>query len=420
MKLRILTAAVLAATCAAPGLAAGVTPVGPALSFGTADAPAQFPTVAMRADGSFVVAWTTGTAVMAQRYAAGGTPQGAAIAIYTAPSPNVVWDQPKLTMNAAGDFALAWHIEDSGNAAVGQVEARVYGADGTPLGAAFRFDDDAHPAVHFGFETSEALALDAADHVLGAWTAAVPGKTGLLNADRVALGLYVRRFTAAGAALDGAAQEISNGGKLLTELDSVSAAVADDGHYLVSWSAGGEECTLVPPGAVGCLIDLQPSVVHFRQLDSSGKPKGAVATVLSSLQPGQGLGQQKPLSAMNGSGTFALMWLALTPVAPKIIHSQEYSAAGVVKGGGAVDFPRTQCCSGFGPVVAIDPAGDYVVAYEDQLRLYAPDSSGRMQAVGPAFNSPTSVTGLAMGSGNQFVLVGSTSAGYGQIYSFSK
>ena len=420
MKSASICAAALSALLALPVQAAGITPVGPMFAIGTAQAPALGSSVAMRADGSFAVAWYSRAGVFAQRYATGGVPQGAAITVYTPPAGKDVRGQPTLSMNAAGDFALAWVVEESDNVAVRTMWARVYRADGTPLGTAFRCDDDTHP-LFANADRNHALALDDADHALAAWSATVPGKTGLLNGSPGVQGLYLRRFTAAGAALDAAAQEISGAGTLLSQIDSLSASAADDGHYLVSWSASSLEVITTPSPIGSHQTVLQPAVVHLRQIDSSGRPKGAVATVLSSAEEGEGM--LAPRTAMNGSGEFALAWAGQRPLAANFVHSQAYSAAGVVKAGAGVDVPRALCCNNSNPVVAIDAAGDYVAAYADRLRVYMPGRLGNMQPLSAEFSAALAITGAAMGSGNQFVVVGADLNGaedfYGQLYSFS-
>lgn len=427
MKLRALfAAALLAATAPTAVAAGGVVPVGTPFRVDDGSLPVASPVVAMRADGSFVVSWEDSLGVIyLRRYAAGGAAQGAAFAV-TSPAAGRA-QLPRLSMNAAGDFAVAWGSPDDATG-ITQVHARVFRADGTPLGAEFRADDDAHAFRNFGFSIGYALALGADDRLLAAWTAIASTKHALLNDNRVNMGLFVRRFTAAGIAVDAAAQDINDGGVVLTQLSSPSIAVADDGHYLAAWGASGEECILQPPGGVACDIDLRPLQLRFRQLDASGKPKASQGTVLSAILPDQS-GDGRLEAAMNGAGEFVLTWLDASALQARLIHSQAYTPAGLAKTAAGADVPQKIGSGNATPALAVDAQGDYVIGFRTEVQVHAVGPLGGVRPLGPELTAPiTNIAAAGMSANNQFVMIGTALPGtagntagiFAQLYSFTR
>jgi hypothetical protein len=76
------------------------------------------PSVAMDADGDFVVVWHSRygsdehrDGVFAQRYAADGTPQGGEFQVNTSTSSKVYdFRYPRVAMNASGNFVIVWGV----------------------------------------------------------------------------------------------------------------------------------------------------------------------------------------------------------------------------------------------------------------------------------------------------------------------
>jgi hypothetical protein len=108
-------------------------------SFTTAEQ--LFPAVAVAGDGGFLVAWQSGGpdgsgyGISAQRYAAGGGPQGGELQVNT----YTTGDQraPALAALEGGGFVVAWQSNGSDGSGYG-VAGRRYAADGTAVGAEFQ------------------------------------------------------------------------------------------------------------------------------------------------------------------------------------------------------------------------------------------------------------------------------------------
>src|SRR5687768_13208678 len=95
------------------------------------------PSVASDADGDFVIAWqahgATDWDVYAQRYNAGGVPQGASFRV----NATTAGDQhaPAAAMDADGDFVVVWQSNRTGGS---DIHAQRYNAAGAPQGAEFK------------------------------------------------------------------------------------------------------------------------------------------------------------------------------------------------------------------------------------------------------------------------------------------
>ncbi|EQD29412.1 hypothetical protein B2A_14484, partial [mine drainage metagenome] len=153
-------------TSTAQHYAADGKPEGSAIlvSSGVMTADPVSPTVAMDAEGDFVVDWASYNldtlyfnGIYAQRYAADGEPEGSALFVSNE-FPSGSLEAPVVAMDAAGDFVVAWQIYDQASGtSKWDVYAQCYAADGNPEGSAF--------LVNSGFTVGEqagpVVAMDA-------------------------------------------------------------------------------------------------------------------------------------------------------------------------------------------------------------------------------------------------------------------
>lgn len=141
---------------------------------------------AMDEAGDFVIAWEDGQSgagngldVYVQRYLAGGSPAGAQSTVNT----TLASDQqnPAVGMDAAGDFTIAW--ESTGQDGEGQgVYAQRYDSSGTPLGT--EFGVNSYTPSDQGLAS---VALDAAGGAMVAWVS--------LGEDGDGYGIYAMRYS---------------------------------------------------------------------------------------------------------------------------------------------------------------------------------------------------------------------------------
>jgi hypothetical protein len=137
------------------------TPQGDQFQVSTSTAGYQsHPAVATDVAGNVVVVWRnwfTDWAIVGQRFDSSGAPQGAEFQVNTSPT-NILTEAPAVTMDAAGNFVVAWSDfskEDLNDADIGldvDIKARRYDNTGTPRGTQFRVNtsttnEQRYPAV---------------------------------------------------------------------------------------------------------------------------------------------------------------------------------------------------------------------------------------------------------------------------------
>lgn len=155
--------------------AAGTIPVNPSTER------RDTPSIAMAADGSFVVAYMREVSftegIRAQRFDAAGTPVGGEIIVSTVGARQL----PRVAMAADGRFAVAWDHAP-------HVEARLYAADGTPVTGELTVDES-------GLARFPEVAMDSAGRFVVAWQKSTTfGELGHVKA---------RRYSPAGLPLAG-------------------------------------------------------------------------------------------------------------------------------------------------------------------------------------------------------------------------
>lgn len=113
------------------------------------------PSAAMDADGDFVVTWESrnqdglGLGVYGQRYNAAGVPQGGEFRVNTTTFDDQA--RPSVAINADGDFVVTWQSESLDGSGYG-IYAQRYNALGVPQGDEFQVNttvtnDQIHPSV---------------------------------------------------------------------------------------------------------------------------------------------------------------------------------------------------------------------------------------------------------------------------------
>ena len=182
------------------------------------------PTVAADAAGNFVVVWQSygqdgsDYGIFGQRFDSAGTPVGGEFQVN---SYTTSWQfAPAAAMGPAGDFVVVWNrarVQVSGTDIVGQR----FDAAGSPLGGEFPVSGSAP-----GFKERPAIARDAAGGFVVTW--GDPGQDGSY------MGIFARRFDAAGGAMAGEFQV--NSYTPSAQFGSAVAAGAA-GTFVAVWSS---------------------------------------------------------------------------------------------------------------------------------------------------------------------------------------
>ncbi len=126
------------------------------------------PSVAMDTDGDFVVVWTSQQKagayddIYAQRYESNGTPRGEEFHVSASVSG---WQsEPSVAMDADGDFVVVWTSISTQNEFGFDIYAQRYGASGQELGPAYRVN-----TVTTSDQTNPDAAMSAEGRFVVAW-----------------------------------------------------------------------------------------------------------------------------------------------------------------------------------------------------------------------------------------------------------
>ena len=318
--------------------------------------------VAMDADGDFVIAWTTpgdvGFDICAQRFDSGGVPQGSP---FFAGGHVGSQYRPSVAISPAdGSFVVAW--EDTRRAGedpsiyVSSIYAQRFNYEGSALGPEFRVNSGNDGLQ---FRPAAAMAVDSSFVI--AWYNEVADDP---------YQVHIRRYNALG---------LPQGDEAHVNADTHgqgNPAIAMDrtGNFVVAWDFWTEGADSGPD-------------IHALRYDASGTPQGREVTV-NTLTAGP---QRYPALAMDADGDFIVTWDGVCPdgSTPYGIYARSYTAAGAPEGNQfPVSSPRN--AGQRDPAVAMDADGDFVVVWQAEnrdngrMRLYAQryTRSDRMTSVG--------------------------------------
>jgi len=373
----VLAAAALALCwlAAASSQAAGPSALGGEFRVNTlTDRIQQSSSVALDADGDFVVVWQgevagSGDEIRAQRFDARGVAQGGEFAVNTVSKGDQ--NLPSVALDADGDFVVAWQSLVAGNLVI---RARRFDARGVAQGEEFAVhatsgDDHSAPAV----------AIDADGDFVVVWESSLNGS----------YEIRARRFAAGGVALD---REITVNTLTASSQRAPSVAIDADGDFVVAWRsniAGSFE-------------------IRAQRFTAGGVAQGDELAV-NARKAGD---QLAPSVAIDADGDFVVAWENAWE-GDFAIRARRFTAGGVAQGG---DFEIDPEGAGeqFSPAVAMDADGDFVVAWQSkiagsyEIRARGFDPRGVAQGDAIAVNTLTAGTqkavACAMDAGGDFVL----------------
>jgi hypothetical protein len=319
--------------------AAGV-PAGDEFRVNTWTAGRQFfPSVAMNADGDFVVTWQSygqdgdGPGVFAQRYSAAGQPQGDEFQVNTVATG---WQtNPAVAMDADGNFTVVW-VNWHYHSSTWGLAAQRFDAAGLAQGEEFRV---AVPVA--GFTQHPAMAMDSAGNFVVAWMDQHNNPDGgALPPD-----VFARRFDASGE---------TNGSLFRVNTSTTGSqghptvAMDREGSFVVAW----ESVFTGYPDSDGA---------YAQRYDAAGLPQGDEFKANTGSSHG-GLNNRQTRAAMSASGDFVLVWPGALFEGGQGIVAQRYDADGMPLGQNVVI--STSTVGGLAsPTVAMDADGDFVAAW---------------------------------------------------------
>ena len=335
MKLRNTLALALVWTAAAA--ASAQVPFGGEFRVNTHTTGDQFrASVATTAQG-FVVVWSSrqdaGTlGVFGQRFDTAGVPAGAEFHVNTYTPGQQSY--PSVAADASGAFVVAWGSEQDGSGY--GIFAQRYDPSGAPNGAEFQVNS--HTTFR-QWKPSVAAGADGA-FVMVWWSD---------NQDGSSNGVFGQRYDASGARA-GSEFRVNS----YTPGSQATAAVAADaaGNFVAVWGSDGQDGS-----SVG---------IFAQRYDASGSPRGGEFQVHQYATNAQSV----PSVASDAGGNFIVAWQSSTLDGNRLdVVARRFDASGAAQG---PEFRVNTYTTWhqFAPAVAADPAGTFVVSWEDGYQGY--------------------------------------------------
>jgi len=193
-----------------------------------------------------------------------------------------------------------------------------------------------------GHQSQPVVAMDSSGDYVVAWQSA--GQDGSLS------GVYAQRFNALGTALG---SEFRVNSTTTGDQTSPSIAMDSSGDFVIVWISAGQ--------------DGSGAGIYSQRFDATGVPQGGEFLV-NTYTTGD---QITPAVAMDATGDFVVAWDSigqytnsyLNSIGSDNVYAQRYNSSGVAQGS---EFKVNSLTSSSArtPAVAMDAAGDFVIAWE--------------------------------------------------------
>ncbi|MEH2022944.1 beta strand repeat-containing protein [Nostoc sp.] len=289
-------------------------------------------TVAIDADGDFVISWTSngqdgsGDGIYAQRYNSGGVAQGDEFKVNTYITNSQ--SNPRVAMDSGGDFVISWTSDGQDGDGYG-IYAQRYNSAGVAQGGEFKVNT--HTS---GYQSNSTVAMDAAGDFVISWQSYYQDGDGY--------GIYAQRYNNAGVAQ-------GNEFKVNTYTSSFqynpTVAIDGTGDFVISWQSYSQ--------------DGSGDGIYAQRYNSAGMAQGNEFKV-NTYTTGN---QSNPTVAIDAGGDFVISWTSNgQDGSSNGIYAQRYNSAGVPQGGEfKVNTYITNSQSN--PTVAMDAGGDFVISW---------------------------------------------------------
>ena len=279
--------------------------------------------VAMAADGSYVVVWSSdgqdasGWGVYAQRFDSLGNPLTGEILVNETETANERW--ARVASDGDGNFVVTWTTDFGPSEGV---YARRFDSSGTALGGEFNVNTTA-----FGNQQDSSVATDAAGNFIIVWEG-----TGTGDAD----GVFYRRFNADGTPRD-AFERRANLSDNGIERDA-SVAMNAAGDFVVAWEEGGR--------------------IKFQMFASDGTPGAADEVYTNTVS-------SNPDVAMDALGNFVVVYRWDGP-SGQGIWGHKFNSSGAEVGAWWRVGPGNLVANKdhANPSISMDDAGNFIVTYQ--------------------------------------------------------
>jgi hypothetical protein len=291
-----------------------------------------YPAAGMDATGNFVVVWESyqygyGSHVFGQRFSASGATVGAEFQIdaggYQA-------RRPVIAAAPSGNFVVVWHSYGRDGSGYG-VFGRRFDVSGTPLGTEFQANTYTTSNQRF-----PSVAVDNNGKFVVVWHS-------YGQQDGNSYGVFGQRFDAAGAALG---SEFQVNTYTTSSQDRPTVAMDGTGNFVVAWQSYQQ--------------DGDNYGIFGQRFGSDGSRRGAEFQINTYTTDRQ----TRPRVASDGSGNFVVAWQGnLQDGSGYGIFGQRFNPDGSRRGAEFQVNTHTTDSQRY-PTLGMDPAGDFVVAWQ--------------------------------------------------------
>ncbi|MCA9095531.1 MAG: VCBS repeat-containing protein, partial [Planctomycetaceae bacterium] len=314
-------------------------PVGPEFQVNSFTSNVQArPSIAMDADGDYVVIWQSGKfigsgqdgsgyGIYAQRYNAEGQAQGSEFQInmWTTLSQEF----SSIAMDADGDFVITWQSDKQDGSSNG-IYARRYNALGVAQGNEFQVN-----SFTTGAQRYPSIGMDADGDFVITWQS--------VGQDGSGYGIYAQRYNAAGEP-QGIEFQVNSLTNYWQTIPSIG--MDSDGDFVITWQSDRQ--------------DGSDNGIYAQRYNAAGVPQGTEFQV-NSFTTGA---QSQPSIGMDADGDFVITWQSKEQDGSNYgIYAQRYNAAGTPQG---TEFQVNSFTNHWQtiPSIAMDPDGDFIITWQ--------------------------------------------------------
>ncbi|MHC5858254.1 NHL repeat-containing protein [Nostoc sp.] len=287
------------------------------------------PTIAIDADGDFVISWTgqdgSGSGIYAQRYNSAGVAVGSEFRVNSTTSGNQ--NNSTIAIDAVGDFVISWTGQDASGSGI---YAQRYNSAGVAVGSEFRVNNTTS-----GDQNNSTIAIDADGDFVVSWQS--------YGQDGDYYGIYAQRYNNAGVAVGVEFQVNST-----TIRNQFNPAIAMDasGDFVVSWQSLGQ--------------DGSGYGIYAQRYNNAGVAVGVEFQVNNTTISNQ----TNPTVAMDANGDFVISWQSYGQDGDNNgIYARRYNSSGVAQGSEFL-VNDTTTDNQSNPSVAIAADGNFVISWQ--------------------------------------------------------
>lgn len=299
----------------------------------------RFSSVAVDADGDFVIVWSSqlqdgsGLGIYGQRYDSAGTAQGGEFRVNT----QTFGDQkfPSVAMSATGEFVVVWTSNGQDADGSAGIYAQAFSSNGAVQGGEFQ--------VHTDFASTQdfaRIARNKSGDFVVTWSSFLQSGEGFE--------IKGQRYSSSGGAAGG---EFHVNSTMAGDQRDSAVAIADDGRFVVTWSSEGQDLD----GSVG---------IYAQRFNGDGSTAGNEFRVANTEANSQDFARV----AMQPRGDFTVTWNADGQDGDGFaIYGREFLADGSAS---ADEFRvnSTTTNDQMHSAIAVDRHGDYVIAWTSNFQ----------------------------------------------------